>query len=199
MKSQLHLKLLFTFTICYLFIFTGLALLQKNYEFLYYTVIFSILLFIVVVYHQKLHLAYSTLIGAAGVGVLHFAGGTLYHQQIRFYDLWLIPNFFKYDNLIHFSATFIITFIAYNLLYPHLYKDIRQNRILIGLILVAMGGGISAFNEILELFAVIYFDAGPQVGDYFNNAFDLLYNYLGAICACFFILPYYFKQHHKKI
>ncbi len=54
--------------------------------------------------------------------------------------------------------------------------------------------GFGAFNEIIELLAVLLFDATQQVGGYLNNALDLVFNLIGSIIACFFIIDY-----HKKI
>ncbi len=40
--------------------------------------------------------------------------------------------------------------------------------------------GLGAVAEIAELFAVLFFAAGEQVGGYLNNAFDLVFNLLGG-------------------
>ena len=58
--------------------------------------------------------------------------------------------------------------------------------------------GTGALNEVLEFGAVILFGAAKQVGDYLNNALDLVFNLTGSIIACFFIHPYHKKQIKKK-
>ena len=60
-----------------------------------------------------------------------------------------------------------------------------------------MAMGVGAFNEILELIAVVFLGAAEQVGDYFNNALDLFFNLIGSTIACFFIIHYH-KKHIKK-
>ncbi len=197
-QEEKILKIIFYFTIGYLFLFTLLAVFQGNYEFLYYTVIFSILLLVIVFVQKKVHFPISMMIGSTIVGVLHFTGGLVHLPSGRLYDLWIIPEIFKYDNLIHLLATFFVTFAVYSLLYPHLYKDIRHNKFILAFIFIAMAGGISAFNEILELIAVEFFDAAEQVGDYYNNAYDLIFNFAGALAACAFLIPYYHKKHKEK-
>lgn len=63
-----------------------------------------------------------------------------------------------------------------------------------------IASGFGAFNEVLELGAVAYLNAAKQVGDYFNNAFDLLFNMLGSIIACFFLMRYHkYKKSYSAI
>jgi uncharacterized membrane protein YjdF len=47
--------------------------------------------------------------------------------------------------------------------------------------------GIGSLNEILELGAVVLLGAQEIVGDYFNNAMDLVFNQIGSVTAVFFI------------
>ena len=120
MEEGTTLKLMLAFTIGYIFVFTIFALLNKNYEFLYYTVVMSLILFIIILYHKKIHLSSHIMAGLTIVGAMHIFGGNIYLSGTRLYDLYLIPNLFKYDNFVHFIGTFTATFIVYSLLYPHL-------------------------------------------------------------------------------
>ena len=52
-------------------------------------------------------------------------------------------------------------------------------------------------NEILEFGAVLFLGAAKAVGDYYNNAWDLVFDMLGSIIACIFIYPYHKKQLEK--
>ena len=194
LKEETELRILLFFTIGYLIFFTILALLNKNYEFLYYAIVMSSILFIIILYHKKIHLSPHIIAGLTIVGALHIFGGNIYLNGTRLYDIWLIPNLLKYDHLVHFIGTFTVTFVMYSLLYPHLDKKLEHNRILLSILLILIASGVGAFNEVLELGAVIYLNAAKQVGGYFNNAFDLLFNLLGSISACFFLMIY-----HKKI
>jgi hypothetical protein len=50
--------------------------------------------------------------------------------------------------------------------------------------------GLGAFNKVIELGAVIFLGASGQVGDYLNNAIDLMYNLGGAVLACFYLMKH---------
>lgn len=196
MKEKAKLRLVLYFTASYLLLSAVVSILNQNYEFLYYTALVTIILIIIVLYHKRMHLPFSVMLGLTGVGVLHFAGGSLYLGTTRLYDLWLIPEIFKYDNLVHMVAIFVATFALYSLLYPHLDKALKHSKFLLSVLLILLAAGLGALHEILELIAVLFFDAQEQVGDYFNNIFDLFFNMLGAIAACLFLM-YYYKKKHK--
>lgn len=190
--------LLFYFTLVYLLVFTTVAITNKNWEFLYYILIMSIFLLIILRQQKKIKLHTPLLTGLSIVGLIHLLGGTIYFNNMRLYDVWIIPDFLKYDNMVHFTAIFVITFVAYNLLYPHLDKKIEQNKIMLAILLVLITLGIGAVNEIFELMAVLYFNATQQVGDYTNNAFDLVFNFMGAISACILIMIYDYTSKNRK-
>lgn len=194
MKEQTELRLMFWFTVAYLAFFTVLAIVNRNFEFLYYTFIMSAIIFIIVFYHKKIHLSMHLFFGLTILGVLHIFGGNIHIGGIRLYELWLLPNIFRYDNLVHSFGTFVATFAVYSLLRPHLDVKIKHNYFLLALLLISITMGFGAFNEILELGAVLFLGAAEQVGDYFNNAFDLVFNLLGSIVACVIILEHHAKQ-----
>ncbi len=194
MQEKTELKLIFWFTMCYLIIFTILAIINKNYEFLFYTLIISALIFVIVLYHKKIHLTKNIILGLTIFGALHIFGGNIYILGTRLYELWLIsPNILRYDNMVHTLGSFVATYVVYSFVHPHLDKKIKHNVILLSLILILITMGIGTFNEIIELTAVVFLGATKQVGDYLNNALDLLFNLFGSIIACFFIIRY-----HKK-
>ena len=183
------------FTIAYLAIFTILAIINKNYEFLYYTIILSALIFIIVLYHKKIHLSKTILFGLTVLGAMHIFGGNIHILGTRLYDIWLIPpNILKYDSIVHAFGIFVATFVTYSFIHPHLDKKINHNALLLSLILISVAIGIGAFNEILEFGAVVFLGAAKQVGDYFNNALDLVFNLVGSIIACFFIIKYHRRR-----
>ncbi len=194
MQEKTKLKLMFWFTIVYLAIFTTLAIINKNYEFLYYQFILSAIIFVIILYHKKLHLTTHVLLGLTMLGAMHIFGGNINILGTRLYDLWLIPpNILKYDNLVHFFGMFVTTFVVYSFVHPYLDKKINHNTVLLSLILVSITMGIGAFNEILELGAVVFLGAAERVGDYINNALDLVFNLCGSIIACLFII-----RHHRR-
>lgn len=191
-QEKTELKLMLWFTISYLAIFTILAIINENYEFLYYTFILSALIFIIVLYHKKIHLTKTILLGLTILGAMHIFGGNIHILGTRLYDIWLIPpNILKYDNIVHVFGIFVATFVVYSFIHPHLDKKINHNSVLLSLILVSIAMGTGSFNEILELGAVVFLGATKQVGDYFNNALDIVFNLFGSIIACFFIIRYH--------
>jgi len=193
-QEKTSLRLMLYFTIFYLLIFTIMSLLNKNYEFLYYTVVMSLLIILIVLYYKKLHLSTAIIFGLTLVGAMHLFGGNIQILGTRLYEFWLIPGIFKYDNLVHIIGTFVATFISYSLLNPHLDRELKHNKVLLSLILILIASGIGAFHEILELLAVVFLGAAEQIGDYINNAVDLLFNFFGAVLASIYIIYYHIKK-----
>ncbi len=154
----------------------------------------SLIIIIVTVFHKKLHLSALMISGLTLLGAMHIFGGNIYIGATRLYDFWIIPEIFKYDNLTHAIGIFVATIISYNLLHPHLDKKIIHNKFFLSLVLILIASGIGSFNEILELFAVILFDVAKEVGNYLNNAFDLVFNLIGSIIACFVIIRHRSKK-----
>jgi len=194
-RKNRHLsgKLMLLFIAVYLLIFIIVSAINKNYEFLYHAGIISLLTAVIIFSRKKLHLPSGIIIGLSIVGVLHILGGNLYLKNIRLYDTWLIPGILKYDNIIHLVFIFIATFIAYSLLSPYLYKELIHDRLLLSLLLILVALGVGSLIEIVELLAVVFINASEKVGGYMNNALDIVFNLIGALIACFFLM-----YHHKK-
>ncbi len=186
MHHELKLRVMLWFTILYMSFFTVLSLLNKNYEFLYYTLVMSIIILILIRYKEHLSFTSGIAFGLTVVAALHIFGGNIHISGTRLYDVWLL-SWLKYDNLVHIIGTFTAAVLSYTFVYQHLNEKARENKILLAIIIITMASGIGALNEILELGAVIWFNASMQVGDYMNNAFDLLYNLLGAALACIYL------------
>ncbi|MFH1209768.1 MAG: DUF2238 domain-containing protein [archaeon] len=181
------LRLILIITLSYILIFTFIAIIKRNYEFLYYTFFMSLMAFLLFRYHDKLYITPIIFIGLSMHGLLATLGNMVYINNIRLYDIWIIKSFFRYDNFVHLIGAFVITFIAFNILRSHLDERLRKNRALFTILLILISLGIGAFVEIVELQAVLLLNIGDKVGDYFNNAFDLLYNLFGSIIATLFI------------
>jgi uncharacterized membrane protein YjdF len=194
MKESTELRIMFWFTVIYLTVFTILAFFRKNYEFLYYTVILSIIIWVIVLYYKKMQLTKHIILSLIILGVMHIMGGNVHLEGIRLYDYWLIQGIFRYDHLVHSFGTFIATFIVYSLLNPYLDKRIKHNSVILALLLISIAMGLGAFNELIELGAVIFFGAHKQIGDYLNNAFDLFFNLVGSLIASIYIVRYSRKK-----
>src|SRR3989344_2321350 len=186
-------SLVLLFSVVYLLVFTLNAIFAQNYEFLYYTVLIAVLIYIVLVINQRMHFAPFIVINLSLLGFLHLLGGNAYISTIRLYDFYFVPGLVKYDNLIHVYGTFIVTLLLYSMVSVYLDRQVISQRywvIAVGLVLMAIGVG--AVNELVEFFAVVYFGAAEQVGGDFNNSLDLLFNTLGSILAC--VILYWFRE-----
>tara|TARA_Y100000310_G_scaffold173181_1_gene173307 strand:- start:6907 stop:7542 length:636 start_codon:yes stop_codon:yes gene_type:complete len=190
-----HIILLFT--IVYLIAFTANAFFWLNFEFLYYTVVMSILIYAIVIIYKRLHLASFILVNLSLLGFFHLLGGNFYWGQTRLYDLYFLEGIIRYDNLVHTYATFIATLTLYSLLNNFIDEKIRSRYPLFALGLILMALGMGAINELLELFAVLAFGVTQQVGDYFNNAFDILFNTIGASLAT--VIIYFYIERPRFI
>ncbi|MGV8151279.1 MAG: DUF2238 domain-containing protein [Candidatus Woesearchaeota archaeon] len=187
MRDNTRLKLMLWFTIIYMIFFTFIALLNGNHEFLYYTIVMSIILIILIIYREKILLSEGIALGLTIVAALHIFGGNVHIAETRLYDIWLLP-FLKFDNFVHLVGSFVAGMLAYTFIFQHLNERAKNSKVLLAIIIIFTASGIGALNEVMELGAVAFFDASAQVGDYMNNAFDLLYNLIGAILACVYLL-----------
>jgi uncharacterized membrane protein YjdF len=184
--------LVLALTLVYLAAFTVIALVQVNYEFLYYTFLLVSLIFLVLVVNRSLDLAFFIIFNLSLIGFLHLLGGNYYVEDVRLYDFWIINGWFKYDNFVHLYATFIGTLALYTLLDRLVGPQVRKNDFLFLGILILMAMGMGTMVELSELGAVLYFDASEQVGDYLNNAFDLFFNTIGALLAV--VVLYFYRR-----
>jgi hypothetical protein len=185
-------RLLFGVMLLYLFYFVFRAWSKGNEEFFYYAAVLFLLFFFVFFYYHELKLSSTLLAGMAAMGLFHFLGGAVIVNGTRLYDLWLLhlgPVAFRYDNFVHAFGVFVLTFLAYHLLRPHftIRRPVSIFHFAFLLFLVVMG--IGAVSEVVELSAVVWLGA-DGVGDYFNNAFDLVFNGIGSLAACFLIARY---------
>ena len=183
-------RMVFMGMVLSLFIFGVIFVLSGNAEFVFYALVSTLFFIFIMGYYHKLRLTETLLTGIALHWLLSFMGGTLYFGSTRLYDLWLFPPLLRYDNIVHSFGVFLLTFIAYNLLYPHFRMRNKVALFHFSLLLFFIVMGLGALAEVAELLAVLWLGAGETVGDYFNNAFDLVWNAVGALSACFMIAWY---------
>src|SRR3989338_901435 len=191
MNKEKELKLILIFSILYLIFFISLAIIRQNYEFVFYIAVICLLTIIIILHHKQLHIKPIIVGGLSVMGFMHLAGGNLYFGGIRLYDIYPFQNFIRYDQIVHTLGFFVATFVSYSLIRPYLDLRIKHHPLVLSLILILTASGFGALNEVIEFGAVLFFDAAQQVGDYYNNAWDLVFNLLGAVAACFFIHPYH--------
>lgn len=182
-KSQWPIVLV---TILYLLFFTIYFFYKKNYEFILYIIVVLFFAFLIILSNKKIKYTNRLLWLLTIWAFFHMAGGCLYLNGIRLYELILIPisetyNLFRYDQLIHIYGFMVATFVSYHLIKPLLRP--RINKWFALSIVVAMAGlGFGALNEIIEFFATQILTT-TGVGDYINTSLDLISNLVGAIIA----------------
>lgn len=195
LKKKNHLILVFT--LAYLTAFTINAIVNANFEFLYYTFLISFFIYIVIILHQNLHLAFFILLNMSILGFLHLLGGNFYFGELRLYDHYFLPGIFRYDNFIHFYASFIGTLALYSLLINFIARPIVERFYVLALLLMLLAMGVGSMVEMAEFGAVVIFNATEQVGGYYNNSLDLIFNTLGAGLAT--VVVYFYRQPPKFI
>lgn len=177
-------------------IFITLEIFSKNLEFIFYGSLYFILILLLLVHHKEFNFTLPVLLGLAILLLLHALGSTVKINEVLLYDFWLIDGIYKFDNLVHFLGGFVVLFAIYNWLNPHFQKAFTQRRVLYPSVLILIVCGLGTINEIMELTAVLIFKS-TGVGDYFNNSFDLLYNFFGALVAMLLVI-HMNKKRNKK-
>ncbi|OIO80218.1 hypothetical protein AUJ84_04195 [Candidatus Pacearchaeota archaeon CG1_02_32_132] len=157
----------------------------NDYEFLGYIAILVILFLVVAGTLRRTKFGYGILWGLSIWGLLHMLGGGLIVKGATLYSLQLIPiwvteNFYvlKMDQFIHAYLYFVVVFAIWHLLKGNLKK--KHWLVFVALALISVG--IGALNEIVEFMMVLFLESSG-VGGYYNNAWDLVFNTLGALLA----------------
>ena len=200
--TKIHWIILFV-NIIYVILF-GIHFFQRgNFEFVWYVFIMLILLALVSVLHLKYNFTTSTLIGISIWGIGHMFGGSTLLTKERLYTFVIVPLFttgdstvFRYDQLMHFYFYVVATAMAYQVLKKYLKKDIKW--LPVAVLLVFIGMGIGALNEIFEFLPVLFLKE-TGVGGYYNVAWDIIFNALGAIVAVIYISFKRKKSNMSKI
>jgi len=174
-----------------LVVFGSIALSKKNYEFLGYIGVIIFFFILILATNKKHNLSNGILWGLTTWALMHMVGGLIIVKEQVVYKLTLInlietSNFviLRYDQFVHLVGFGVATLIAYSLLKPYLNKKINMK--VLSVLIVLMGMGVGAFNEIVEFIAVL---ALPEtgVGGYYNTMFDMVFNTIGAILAVIWI------------
>lgn len=167
--------------------FTGYYLSIRNFEFLWYIAVMVIFFALILSTLRKTNFGYDILIGLSLWGFMHMAGGGVRVNGDVLYALHLIPiagsgdSFvLKFDQLVHMIGFGVSTLVAFHLLKPYLSTKINW-KVLYPLI-VLMGMGVGALNEIIEFMAVLLVPE-TGVGGYENTMLDIVFNTIGAIIA----------------
>lgn len=109
------------------------------------------------------------------VGLFNVLGGVLLVEGVPLYTADLIGNL-RYDKVFHAAAATAFTIVAWEAMKRWSGEGYQQGPMLMMTWLVVMGGG--AVVEIAELIGSLL--SNVSVGDYANNALDLVANALGG-------------------
>ncbi len=185
--SKKELAVLY-FNILYILIFGFVSIINKNYEFLFYVSIVIFFIILILFKYKKLGLSIGVLWGLSLWGLLHMFGGNIHIGNDVLYGAQLIPKVLRYDQFVHAYGFGVTTIVGYQLLRPYLKEKI--NWVTISVLLVMIGMGAGALNEIIEFMTVLSLPE-TGVGGYINTMWDLTFNMFGAIIAMVYI-------NHKK-
>lgn len=179
------------FNLIYLILFGIHFYKRGNFEFIWYIFIMLILIGIFSFLHKKYNFTKLTLIGLSLWGFGHMLGGSTIFGEPKIYARVLIDIFttgdttiFRYDHLLHFYFYVVITSVVYQISKNYFKSNSRW--LFLSMIIVLTSMGIGAFNEIIEFLPVLFL-AETGVGGYYNIAWDIVFNTLGAIVGIIYI------------
>lgn len=163
-----------------------ISIATGGYEFLFYIVVVAAIMALVVFIHRRIVLSLATLWALLLWALLHMAGGMLPLPKPTgvLYNLWLVPGVLKFDQLVHAFGFGVTAWTCWQVLRSHCPPPHTSPTLLAASALSAMGLG--ALNEEIE-FAATKLVERTNVGDYDNNAWDLVFNMLGALVAVLLI------------
>ncbi|MCK4873036.1 MAG: DUF2238 domain-containing protein [Phycisphaerales bacterium] len=176
------------FTLLYLIVFGYLAIRAGGTEFIFYSICMVIFITLVLVVHRAVRLSNGVLLALSIWGFLHMAGGTVRPPWLDgevIYAWQIIPSVLRYDQMTHCFGFAAATMTCWQGLSRALRRPAQPT---VGLVFLAalMGMGLGTINEMIE-FAATQIDPENGVGDYTNNALDLVFNAIGSTIAAIWI------------
>ena len=162
--------------------FTLIALRDLNLEFVLYVVVVILVGALVVWKQRKVRFDRTILWGLTIWGLLHMAGGNIQVGGDVLYSLQLIPVVLRYDQFVHAFGFGTAALVCNHLLQPYLQKDVESAEGGVFVLVMLMGSGLGAINEIIEFIAVKTIK-DTHVGGYDNTLWDLIFNLIGGVFA----------------
>lgn len=186
------LRPVIAFTAVYMLAATIAALRAGNTEFIFYLVAMLVMIAIVALVHARVGLSPGALWCLSAWGALHMAGGLMpipeawprEGEGLVLYNLWLIPERLKYDQLIHAYGFGVCTWVCWQGLCRLRDASPPTAGALALAALAALGLG--AMNEVIEFVATLSMPE-TNVGGYRNTGFDLVANLVGVSVATLWI------------
>lgn len=175
------------FNLIYVPAFAAMSLRELNFEFLMYVGVVAAVAGIVLWKQRRIRFDLSILWGLTVWGLLHLAGGNLHIDGDVLYNHMLIElvpapyHVLRYDQVVHVFGFAVATLVCHHLLRPYLRVGITGWRTL-SMLIVLMGSGFGAINEVLEFVASVTVPE-TNVGGYENTSIDLVCNLIGGLLA----------------
>ncbi|MGE3165437.1 MAG: DUF2238 domain-containing protein [Planctomycetota bacterium] len=180
------------FTSAYMGVASFAAWHTGNQEFLFYIGVMVVLIGAVLLVRHRAGFSRGLLWALAIWGLAHMAGGLMpvpgdwpIAGDIRvLYSWWLIPNYLKYDHVVHAYGFGVTTWACWQ----GLQRATGVSRPTLGLLVLCAAGGMGfgAANEIVEFLATLLVPS-TNVGGYENTGWDLVANFIGSGIAGFLI------------
>lgn len=179
------------FSVAYMLVALASALFLHNDEFVFYFVVMCVMMAAAWMVHRSIRLHPLALWGLSLWGFVHMAGGLVpipedWPRLGRpvLYNLWLIPNLLKYDQLVHAYGFGLMTWVCWQGLQRSFEWRGIAVRPTLGLMTLCVAGanGFGALNEVVEFIAALTIQ-GTNVGGYENTGWDLVSNLVGSILA----------------
>ena len=182
-KGQLAILI---FNLFALAVFSVHFFIKGNYEFIIYIGVITFFLIIFIATNSKIYYPNALLWALTAWAVMHMAGGSIFINNVKLYEIILIPlsatiPIFRYDQLVHIIGFATATATMFYILKPLLRPKLKGFWAL-SIIIVSAGLGVGAFNEILEFITSVIVPES-DVGGYLNTSLDLVSNLIGAVLA----------------
>lgn len=187
LASSSQIRAVAFFTCFYLLVATGLAVWTQNWEFVIYIAVVVVLAGLTMIVRLYSLLSPGVLWGLSIWGIMHMAGGLvpipddwIFTGKQALYSWWIIPYYFKFDNLVHAYGFALTTALCWEAMRGTL-KDIEPRFGILSLVVLA-ALGLGALNEVVEYLTTKILP-NTNVGGYENTMLDLIWNAIGAIVA----------------
>jgi uncharacterized membrane protein YjdF len=182
-KGQLSI---FIVILVSLIVFGGIFLAKKNYEFIIYIGVIIFFLLLIAATSQRVYYPNALLWSLTAWAILHMAGGALYINGTRLYEIMLVRlsndiPIFRHDQFVHIFGFGTATVVMYYVLKPLLRENLDRFWAL-SIIVIMAGLGVGALNEILEFITSVFIPESG-VGGYLNTSLDLVADLIGAVLA----------------
>lgn len=176
--------------------FGWLFLQRGNLEFVIYVGVTLGFITLIGLSLAKVPYTPAALVGLTVWSAMHMAGGGIPVGDGRLYDVMVLPlksrlPILRYDQIVHAWGFAAATLVVFCLVRSFAGERLRST-IALGIVTVAGGMGIGAFNEVVE-FLVTLLVPNTGVGDGTNTSLDLCANMLGALGAWVYIRVRYLR------